>query len=211
MALPIIIAKNVAGIDLLIDDMGILLLSGTSRTLSDNFTEVDICESINLYNYVSDGQITLNNGTRDLTIAEGLEFLNLVSELDNKTLLVGSADSQQFIFDSDGNNTARTRVTSSGYVMIARYIFRGSYNGTIPYFKMIAATKNASGNCYIQLIDVTHSNTQVFEKLVLGLNPLIYTVSDVTGVASTESIFELKGKATSSNELFIYSFLTQFA
>jgi len=207
-----IIAKNIAGIDLLIDDMGIFLASGTSRILTDNFDKIDIGQSKDLYNFVNTDKIIINNGLIDLSKLESLEMINFQTELEdlNNVNVIGSGDNTQFIFDSDGSNTARTRVTGSSYVVIARYIFKGAYNGIIPYFKMVAATKVSTGTCYIQLFDVTH-NVQIFEKSILGLNAAIYTVSNTSGITTTESIFEIRGRATSSNELYIYSFLTQFA
>ena len=207
----IIIAKNIAGIDLLIDDMGIFLPSGSTRILTDNFTEVDVCESIDLHDYVANAKITLNNGTRDLSVAEGLEMLNILSELErNDTVVSGGTEVQQFL-TLQHNNIPFITVGQSTYMSVCRFVFKGAYNGILPKFNCIVNNTHATRLSYVQLFDITN-NRQVLEKSVVGTVIRIESVLNISGVTTSESMFELKMRTTnSSDNINIYSFAITYA
>jgi hypothetical protein len=79
-----IILKNVSGVDLPLDDFGITLIVGEERTLSDTFDFADIVESDELKQYISDGDIVINNGTSDLSIADSLAAVTLESKYEDE-------------------------------------------------------------------------------------------------------------------------------
>jgi hypothetical protein len=208
-----IIATNVSGDTLLIEDLGLFLASGESKILTDLFEKSQITESKNLYDLISLSKIILNDGTINLNIDQAQNMLNIQTEYEIETSPPSnsSIDVLQFNFCSDGNNTGRTRVSSTSYTTVCRFIFKGSYNGTIPFFKFIAATEKSNRNGWLQLFDYTH-NQIIFEQSVLGTLPTIYTLQDLSGITTYESIFEIKLKCSNSgDDIYLYSFLTQFS
>lgn len=210
----IIIATNVSGDTLLIEELGLFLASGESRILTDLFEKRQITESKNLYNFVSSSKIILNDGTINLNKEQAQNMLSIQTEYEIESTAPpsnSSIDVLQFNFCSDGNNTGRTRVSSTSYTTVCKFIFKGSYNGTIPFFKFIAATEKSDKNGWLQLFDYTH-NQIIFEQSVLGTLPTIYTLKDLSGITTYESIFEIKLKCSIKNEdIYLYSFLTQFS
>lgn len=209
-----IIATNVSGGTLLIEDLGLFLESGESKTLTDIFEKSQITESDNLYEFVTLSQIVLNDGTKNLSVVEAQNMLNIQTEYKIDTSVPpsnNSIDVLQFNFCSDGNNTGRTRISSTSYTTICRFIFKGSYNGIIPFFKFIAATETSNNNCWLQLFDYTH-NQIIFEEYVLGKIPTIYTIPNKSGITTQESIFEIKLRCSVyGKDIYLYSFLIQFS
>ncbi len=210
----IIIATNIFGATLLIDDMGVFLASGESRILTDSFDKLQITQSKDLYEYVSENKIKLNDGEQDLTVEEALTMISVRTELEDITAPPPNSsniDVLQFNFCGDGNTTGRTRISSTSYTTICRFIFKGSYDGVIPFFKFIAATEKYNRNGWLQLFDYTH-NQIIFEEYILGTTPTIYKLENISGITTEESIFEIKLKCTISNDdVYLYSFLIQFS
>ena len=209
-----IIAKNTAGIDLLIDDMGIVLTSGSSRILSDNFTETDICNSTYLYDFINTGKIILNNGSRDLSLSESIELINLLSELESKSSLIsGGTEIQQFVF-LNHNNTSYVSWSETTYTSLCKFVFKGAYNGIVPKFNFISycsSGTNSSRPCYVQLFDITN-NRQVFEKTTWGTAAKIDSVLNVSGITTSEAIFEIKLKCfNAADTINIHSFSIVYA
>jgi hypothetical protein len=209
-----IIAKNISGVNLLIDDMGIFLAAGESRDLTATFLKVDVTKSLDLYTYINENKIILNDGVADLTQEESLNtvIIQTVQEEVTSVPTDHSNDVVQFIFDSDGTTTGRTRISSAtSWVTICKFIFKGSYNGIIPSFKICAATEKYNRQGYISLCDITN-NKWIFDTTILGTTPTIYEINNVSGITTNQSIFELKGCCQVANDdLYIYSFLTQFS
>lgn len=75
----IVILKNNTGSNVNIDDMGVTLSSSQVYTATDYFEFVDLTESDDLKTLVSAATITVNDGTTDLSIAKGLEHLEIES------------------------------------------------------------------------------------------------------------------------------------
>jgi hypothetical protein len=211
VALTIIIAKNVAGIDLLIDDLGILLLSGTTRILTDNFSKLDIAESVNLYTYVNSGQIVINNGTRDLSVAEGLQEINFLTELEETGNLIGGGTEVQQFLTLQHNNISYISVGQTTYMTVARFVFKGAYNGILPKFNCVVFNTHATRLSYIQLFDVTN-NRQVLEKSFVGLATRIESVLNISGVTTSEAMFEVRMRSSNTaDDANIYSFSIVYA
>ena len=84
---PIIIT-NTTGADVSIDDLhGFEITASGTETLTDYFSAAEISTSNNLVSMISDGTFAVNDGTNDLSIAEGIKFclgqfsdVNLVDE-----------------------------------------------------------------------------------------------------------------------------------
>lgn len=71
-----IIAKNTTGGAIEIEDLGISIPASSQRTLSDLFTKNEIMISKDLDTEVSNGNIVINDGSNDLSVANGLQHVN---------------------------------------------------------------------------------------------------------------------------------------
>lgn len=79
-----VIVKNTSGGDLELEDFGIELIASAQRTLSDEFELVDIASSQQLRDLVSSGDITINDGTQDLSAADGLKAVTIESQYEDE-------------------------------------------------------------------------------------------------------------------------------
>jgi len=77
--MSIVIATNNTGNQIDIDDLGISLAAAEVKPLSDYFDFVDLTESDDLKVFVGNGDITINDGSNDLSIIKGLEHLDIES------------------------------------------------------------------------------------------------------------------------------------
>jgi hypothetical protein len=81
-----VIAKNVTAFDINLEDMGFTLsASGTPasiRVLTDYFELFEIASSDFLTQHVSAGNIVINDGTKDLSIVEAINFILEFEELE---------------------------------------------------------------------------------------------------------------------------------
>lgn len=75
MAYWIVIAKNNSGSTQIIEDLGVEILNGAQLVLSDFFDYSDIADSKSLDVLVAAGDIVLNNGSLDLSAADGLNYI----------------------------------------------------------------------------------------------------------------------------------------
>jgi len=76
----IVIAHNNSSTSISINDLGVELLPNETRNLTDYFDYPEITESDDLKNYVSSGDIGINDGTNDLNISDALKHLYFESE-----------------------------------------------------------------------------------------------------------------------------------
>lgn len=74
-----VIAKNNLGSSIDVEDLGITFTSTETLDLTDLYDFVDLTESDDLKSLVSAGSITINDGDSDLSIAKGLEHLEIES------------------------------------------------------------------------------------------------------------------------------------
>jgi hypothetical protein len=77
MAMWTVIIKNSSGSDQAIEDLGITVLDATQITFSDSFTFPEIAESDDLRALVQSGDLVVNDGSSDLSAADGVNFLTL--------------------------------------------------------------------------------------------------------------------------------------
>ncbi len=75
----IIIAKNNTGTDIEIEDLGISISAAGQKELANYFDYIEIVESDNLKNFVSNAHITINDGNNDLNISDGLKHISIQS------------------------------------------------------------------------------------------------------------------------------------
>jgi len=81
MSVPMwtVIAKNEDSTAIItIDDLGISIGAGIQITLSDQFTYEELADSDDLRQYVEDGDIVINDGSSDLSSANGVKFLTFI-------------------------------------------------------------------------------------------------------------------------------------
>lgn len=72
-----VIVKNSSGSTQTLDDFGITLLNGTQRTLTENFDYDEISGSAELKTKVLASELIVNDGTSDLSSADGAEYIQL--------------------------------------------------------------------------------------------------------------------------------------
>lgn len=77
MAMWTVIIKNSSGSDQVIEDLGITVLDTTQITFSDSFTFPEIAESDDLRALVNSGDLVVNDGSSDLSAADGVNLLTL--------------------------------------------------------------------------------------------------------------------------------------
>ena len=85
-----VIAKNTTASSITIEDLGIDIPLSSQLTLSDLFDFADIANSSKLRAFVTNGTIVINNGTIDLSVANGLKHIyyqtNYEDLLDDSTI-----------------------------------------------------------------------------------------------------------------------------
>lgn len=79
-----IILKNTSGGDLYLEDFGFELLTSAERTVTGNFSLETICGSDELKTLVNDGDITINNGTSDLSVSDGLAAIKIETQYEDE-------------------------------------------------------------------------------------------------------------------------------
>ena len=80
----LVIAINNSGSNVILNDLGITIANTASITLSDYFSFGEIADSMDLQNAVAAGSLTINNGTIDLSVANGVKYVtrdNLYNDL----------------------------------------------------------------------------------------------------------------------------------
>ena len=75
-----VIVKNNTSSAIFLDDLGCEIPGSGQRNITDNFEKLDISSSEELKGYVYDGTFTINDGTNDLNIADGLRHINFETE-----------------------------------------------------------------------------------------------------------------------------------
>jgi len=85
MATTVIIAKNVVGSNIIIEDLGIRFPSGAQINLTELFEQTEINNSDDLKLKVNLGHIILNDGISDLNITNGLKHINFETEYEDTT------------------------------------------------------------------------------------------------------------------------------
>jgi len=82
MALPTVIAKNQTGTPILLESLGLTApASPGTITLTDFATFFEVAADATLENRVGTGDIVVNDGTSDLSTAEGLAYLDATGNL----------------------------------------------------------------------------------------------------------------------------------
>lgn len=80
----IVIAKNNTVSDIMLTELGITLLGSDQLNLTDLFDLNDVVECDTLNTNISNGNITINDGTSDLTIADALKHVTFETEYEDE-------------------------------------------------------------------------------------------------------------------------------
>jgi len=83
----VVITKNVTGSNIVIEDLGISIPSGSQTELTELFNKTEIGESKNLDTYIIAGDIVINDGTSDLSAANGFRHVNFETEWEDEHAL----------------------------------------------------------------------------------------------------------------------------
>jgi hypothetical protein len=81
-----VIAKNSSGSTVVLSNLGTEILNGTQLTLSDYYEYSDLTDDKELENFISNGDLVINDGTNDLSATEGVNYLsrdNIYNDLTN--------------------------------------------------------------------------------------------------------------------------------
>ncbi len=106
-----IIAKNNTGGAINLQDLGIEIPGSGQRTLTTIFTKIEISTSTDLSDQVISGDITINNGTNDLSIINGLAHINFETEYEDVDPIL---DSTSFVNHSINAHTDVSSITPLG-------------------------------------------------------------------------------------------------
>ncbi len=114
MALPIVIAKNQTGSPIELNRLGITIAASPGQeTLTDTASYIECTQDEDLIASVASGDIIINDGAGDLSVAEGVVYLESSGNLDGPTS--GAAVNVLLkLSDSSGNRTTATGVTIDG-------------------------------------------------------------------------------------------------
>jgi len=80
VSLSFIILKNNTPIDIFIEDLGIQIDSSASLNLLEIFTKEEVSNSDNVLTNVANGNFTVNDGTQDLSISNGIKHVTIQTE-----------------------------------------------------------------------------------------------------------------------------------
>lgn len=111
MAMPVVIAKNQTGSDIDLERLGLRVPASPGQiTLTEFASYTECTEDDTLEAAVSSGDIVINDGTSDLSVAEGLVYLNSAGNLDGPA--TGAAANVLLkLSDTSGTKTEATGVT----------------------------------------------------------------------------------------------------
>lgn len=79
----IIITKNNTASEIFWEDLGIGVPASSQETLTELFTKIEIANSKDLDTSISVGNITINDGTNDLSTIDGLRHVNFETEYED--------------------------------------------------------------------------------------------------------------------------------
>ncbi len=83
----VVIAKNNTVSDIFLDDLGVGIPASNQRALTDSFTMDEIFTSADLKVPVASGDVTINDGSIDLSVAEGLQHIRYETEFEDEQTL----------------------------------------------------------------------------------------------------------------------------
>jgi hypothetical protein len=132
------IIRNTTLSGILVQDTGVHIDSGESYTI-DTQTYLLWANSIDIVGYINSGDLVVNNGTVDLTINDGIRFLQYADRLDislNGTTLnrvTASLDFQGSVsVSSDNNGKAIVNVTAGSALPSLREVTYILLGGSVP-------------------------------------------------------------------------------
>jgi len=77
----IVIVKNNTGASVFIEDMGTAVPGSGQKIFSDTFDFPEICVSKDLKALIGDSTFTINNGTDDLIISDGIDYIKCKNDV----------------------------------------------------------------------------------------------------------------------------------
>lgn len=173
-----IIAKNVTGDNIDIEDLGITIAAGSQSELSDLFTLTEITNSLNLYNLVNDESLVINDGSSDLNKDLALDWITLET--------IGTGQSFLFFGNSSDCGLSSGLMKSVGGTTLG---YKMPGNGVIK--SMGVVTDSVNSNTYQLLINNTVKDSLTFSNsstdiktglaIAFGQNDLITANTIIAG------------------------------
>lgn len=210
-----IIIKNTTESEIFISDLAGQAIEASGQIiLTDFYSFIEISNSSALKTLINNDTIIVNDGTKDLNKVQGIKKVTGVSEFDLSSIDFGGLDSTssidiQFVFGSDVKSYYE--VSSTSWVMIRTFLFRGSaINGVPTSCKIVGYVEDGDSPCYIQLYDYT--NDKIIAELTFSEeNITIATLSNISNIPPGESIFQIRARCSDrSDSLYLYSFIILF-
>lgn len=207
--MTVVIAKNVAAFDVTIEDMGTEILISGQETLTDNFSFINIAKSTDLKTLVQNAQIVINDGSSDLSAADGLDHISVNSVYENDTdYSGGSGDGQPTqafdAYDGVGGLTLTTtpqdivltvqRKKTSGFIFTAPTAeVEFDIDDTVVVFgklgeRPVSSTGDTRGNATVKLqldtgsgyADIPGFSWAYNREGLYGGTPVMFAVVDVS-------------------------------
>ena len=141
-----LILKNLTGSELLLDDLGWNIPDGTNDNILEQFDFGTLAASTSLELAVSNGSIVVNDGTDDLSISDGLDFLRRSNRYYVNTEVSDLRDELQPEIDNIQSELDDTQA-GSGLSSVGTYIPESSSN----YLSSATSLKDADNKLDTQV------------------------------------------------------------
>lgn len=96
--MSIIIAKNNTALAIFIEDLGLEIPGSGWRNLTSTFEVIDIINSDDLDAQVLNSNITINDGTIDLSPSDGFDHINMKTVYEDDTFTSITNDCKRYAF-----------------------------------------------------------------------------------------------------------------
>ena len=208
----IIIVKNNTQNDIILSDLYNITIPASDQlnltkydTGERRFNFVTITKSDSLKQKILDGDITLNNGVKDLPASDGFSFLEILPTyhfIKNKDILI--------LFNSKHYSYTSIR-TNGVYTLVQPFLFRGSNTiGTPTGIKVVGYVSKSNGSAYVR---ITNSNTGDIIGTISNINSEnidIYTTEVINNVPTEECLLDIEAKVSNNRTLFISEVLIYY-
>ena len=203
MADKIIYAISTTGSTIILVDLNKQrILSSETDFLSDLYPLYIIQEVASLKTYILNGQITINNGTSNLSIVDAIIYI-----YGGTTSNSNISNCISYMFSAGAHNG--WEITGSTYGICTKFRYLGTIlQGSPVSITFLIETSNNSS--YLQLWDITN-NKQIMLSTLTNTNSIAAThvVTTFTNLPANAAIFELRDKATSGTHK-LYAMDIQF-
>jgi len=205
-----IIAKNNTESAISITDLyGVKVPASGQLDLLEQFDPYKISQSTVLQTKVSDEDITINDGTSDLSVANGLKHLKFLTEYELKHKDTTLPSQKDIRLSMCAKKEPHIEINKSVWSVAVSFIFRGTnFVGTPTGFKVLTYVSKNNGD-----LRLVRSDTGAVIGSVSAISETILTIKTNTSLSNlptTDTILELQGKINTTGKIYIAEFLLYY-